>query len=115
VKSVQHNLENLHSRIAKVNLRVKNPKAVQDADWLDTAQKPRLFSKESGEGENIVGSQKQQNIIERLNEIGKRLDEIIEKAVRTGKIENIAQNRINIWMGAAGLPKKYKGSGLKDE
>jgi hypothetical protein len=112
VRSVRHNLENLQSRMAEVDLGVKNPKSVEDADWLREAEKPRLFSKNPGEGGNIVGPQKQQNIIERLDEIGKRSDEIIKEAVKTGKIKDIAQNRINIRMGAAGLPKKYNGSGI---
>ena len=45
VRSVQHNLENLKARMAEVDLGVKNPKAVEDADWLQEAQAPRLFSK----------------------------------------------------------------------
>jgi Bacterial EndoU nuclease len=45
LKSVQHNLDNLQSRMAEVDLGVKNPKAVQDADWLQEAEAPRLFSK----------------------------------------------------------------------
>jgi hypothetical protein len=45
VRSVRHNLENLQSRMAEVDLGVKNPKSVQDADWLQEAEKPRLFSK----------------------------------------------------------------------
>jgi hypothetical protein len=31
-----------------VDLGVKNPKSVQDADWLQEAQKPRLFAKSKG-------------------------------------------------------------------
>jgi hypothetical protein len=31
--------------MAEVDLGVKNPKSVQDADWLQEAEKPRLFSK----------------------------------------------------------------------
>jgi hypothetical protein len=112
VQQVRHNLENLKARMAEVDLGVKNPKAVEDADWLDAEQAPRLFSKNPGEGGNIVGSQKQQNIIKRLDEIGERSDAIIQETVKTGKIPNVAQNRINIRMGAAGLPKKYRGSGL---
>jgi hypothetical protein len=45
VRSVQHNLKNLQSRMAEVDLGVKNPKAVEDADWLKEAEVPRLFSK----------------------------------------------------------------------
>jgi hypothetical protein len=45
VRSVRHNLENLRARMAEVDLGVKNPKSVEDAEWLDKAQAPRLFSK----------------------------------------------------------------------
>jgi hypothetical protein len=47
VQQVKHNLENLQSRMSEVDLGVKNPKSVQDADWLREAQAPRLFSKEA--------------------------------------------------------------------
>jgi hypothetical protein len=45
VRSVRHNLENLRARMAEVEVGVKNPKAVEGADWLREAQAPRLFSK----------------------------------------------------------------------
>jgi Domain of unknown function (DUF4157) len=60
-----------------------------------------------------VGPQKKRNIIERLNDIGPRSDAIIQETIRTGKTPPIAQNRINIRAGSAGLPKKYRGSGIK--
>ena len=47
VKSVRHNLDNLQARMAEVDLGVKNPKAVEGADWLQEAQAPRLFSKDA--------------------------------------------------------------------
>jgi hypothetical protein len=47
VKQVQQNLENLQIRQAEVEAGVKNPKAVQDADWLKESQAPRLFSKDA--------------------------------------------------------------------
>jgi hypothetical protein len=50
VRSVQQNLKNLQARMAEVDLGVKNPKSVEDADWLKEAQKPRLFSKPGRSG-----------------------------------------------------------------
>jgi hypothetical protein len=46
VKGVQHNLENLRARMAEVEVGVKNPQSVKDADWLQEAEAPRLFSKD---------------------------------------------------------------------
>jgi hypothetical protein len=44
-KGVQHNLDNLQSRLAEVDLGVKNPKSVAKEPWLRESQPPRLFSK----------------------------------------------------------------------
>ncbi len=44
-KSVQHNLDNLQSRLAEVDLGVKNPRSVTEEPWLRDSQPPRLFSK----------------------------------------------------------------------
>jgi hypothetical protein len=43
VKSVEQNLENLQARLTKVEAGVKNPQAVEGADWLKESQAPRLF------------------------------------------------------------------------
>jgi hypothetical protein len=45
VKGVLQNLENLQARHTEVEAGIKDPKAVQGADWLQEKQAPRLFSK----------------------------------------------------------------------
>jgi hypothetical protein len=44
-KSVQQTLENLETRLAEVDLGLKNPESLKGKPWLDPTQPPRLFSK----------------------------------------------------------------------
>jgi hypothetical protein len=46
-KEVQHNLDNLQSRLAEVDLGIKNPKSVAEEPWLNIDEKPRLFNKKA--------------------------------------------------------------------
>ena len=62
--------------MAEVDLGVKNPKAVQDADWLQEAQAPRLFSKTSSDG------------LEQLDDSTKKAIEHWSPAVKV-KIDNL--------------------------
>ena len=64
---------------------------------------------------NIIdhdGIQAKQNIMERMDEIAPRSDDIIKEAVESGNIPARAQNRINIRAGSATLSNRYRGSGL---
>ena len=58
------------------------------------------------------GVQDKQNIMERIDEIAPRSDDIIKEAIESGNIPARAQNRINIRAGSATLPRRYNGSGL---
>jgi hypothetical protein len=57
VRSVQRNLDNLQTRMAEVDLGVKNPKSVEGADWLQETEAPRLFSKSKNKKGNIDSSE----------------------------------------------------------
>ena len=69
-------------------------------------------SKETPNIKDHDGVQAKQNIMERMDEIGPRSDDIIEEAIESGNIPDRAQNRINIRAGSATLSKKYNGSGI---
>jgi hypothetical protein len=55
-----------------------------------------------------LSAQKQQAVMDQLDVTFARSDEIIRKAIETGRIPDMAQNRIVLREGAAGLPKRYK-------
>jgi hypothetical protein len=59
-----------------------------------------------------LSAQKQQAVMDQLDVTFARSDEIIRKAIETGRIPDMAQNRIVLREGAAGLPKRYNGNGL---
>ncbi|MGD8910201.1 MAG: hypothetical protein PVI92_12735, partial [Chromatiales bacterium] len=59
-----------------------------------------------------LSAQKKQAVIDRLDVTFARSDEIIRNAIETGRIPDVAQNRIVLREGAAGLPKRYNGNGL---
>ena len=58
------------------------------------------------------GVQDKQNIMERMDEIAPRSDDIIREAIESGKIPDRAQNRINVRAGSATLSNRYRGSGI---
>jgi len=59
-----------------------------------------------------LSSQKKQSVMDQLDITFARSDDIIREAIRTGRIPVVAQNRIVLREGAAGLPNKYNGNGL---
>ena len=59
-----------------------------------------------------LSAQKKQAIMDQLDVTFARSDAIIRKAIDTGRIPDVAQNRIVLREGAAGLPNRYNGNGL---
>jgi hypothetical protein len=52
----QQTLDNLESRLAEVELGIKNPESLKGKPWLDPAQPPRLFSKTPMSDKQLIGA-----------------------------------------------------------
>jgi hypothetical protein len=55
-QGVQQTLDNLQTRLAEVDLSIKNPTSLKSKPWLDPAQPPRLFSKTPMSDQQLIGS-----------------------------------------------------------
>jgi hypothetical protein len=55
-QGINQTLDNLQTRLAEVDLSIKNPSSLKGKPWLDPAQPPRLFSKTPMSDAQLIGA-----------------------------------------------------------